>query len=561
MGKKKTMMKMTKMMGEGEGGRCLVRKVFYEALSNYNPLRLSVYTPSTIPLSERKKIGEILFLSLIGQELPKIPKWFSPIFKQLVSSSIFSEIQEICRNNPVLAAQVTSEIIESLDSSIAKILEALKSWLKKEKESKNEESEKLRIPPLQLPGGGSKSKSDSDTLGGLVSGNGSPSEDIESVVLPEEGLSDQSTTEISSGGEGEEKTKSRIEEILEGLALLPLEQPAEGYAELSSEIKQDAQSLIENSLNDSLEKIIAKAKDWASLYELLIAILPGLGWDYNPGFLKHNLLSKYLELSKLLEQLPKLKELVERLGRYHSLMGEKIWDPTVHGKSEVFSVERSGDIERILPGELVQLGYPTTKYLFYSKLADKSLLTYELRGEGWTQPEKQERGPVVICIDTSGSMRGLPETIAKAVSLAVAKEANSQARSVHMILFGSRNETKEFTFNKSENAVQSLLSFLNLSFGGGTDFDSALDVALSKLKDDEFRLADVLFITDGYGEIESMNSEIERIKSDQGTRIFTLLIESEDIDATQSFSDETWILSFSSGVSPSISHLRSKLFD
>ncbi|MHA1950664.1 MAG: VWA domain-containing protein [Candidatus Thorarchaeota archaeon] len=538
----------------------MVKAAFLEAISNYDPLRFAVYTPAAIPLSERKKVGEILFSSLMGYEIPKIPKWFSPIFKQLTSNSIFVDIKELCRTNPVLSAQITAEIIRSLDLSIDNLLESLKSWLMKEEETDDEAEKPFRIPALQFPGTG-KGESDTDMHGGSSLENGSSSQPSESAELPETGIPDESTEEISSGKESDEKIKSRIEEILEGLALLPLEQPLEDYDDLSPEIKQDAQSLIDKSFEDSLEEILAKAKDWESLYELLTAILPGLGWDYSPGFLKNNLLSKYLELSKLLKKIPQLKELADRLGRYHSLMGEKIWDPTAHGKSEVFSVERSGDIERVLPGELVQLGYPTTKYLFYSKLADKSLLTYELRGEGWTQPEKEERGPVVICIDTSGSMSGLPESIAKAVSLAVAKEANSQSRNVHMILFGSRNETKEFTFNKSENAVQSLLDFLNLSFGGGTDFDSALRAALEKLSDDEFRLADVLFITDGYGEIANMNEEIGKVKKYQGTRIFTLLIESENFDATQSISDETWILHLSSSVSPSIAHLRSKLRD
>ena len=534
-----------------------MRRVFLEALSKYDPLRLAVYTPSTIPLSERKKIGELLFSSLIGLEIPKIPKWFSSFYKQITSHSIFVELQKICQNNPVLAAQITAEIIRSLDSSIENLLNSLKSWLKKEEEEKKDDkATHYTIPSLQIPGG---SDDETNASGGTLPGEESTQKSEKTEELSKDDLLGESVSVVTLEGNESEKMKSRVEELLDGLKLLPIEQSIDDYDGLSPEIKQDAQNLIDKHLEDDFKEILAKAKDWSSLYELLTAILPGLGWDYSIGLLKHSLLSKYRELSKLLEKLPQLKDLVERLGRCHSLMGEKVWDPTVHGKSEVFSVERSGDIERLLPGELVQLGYPSTKYLFYAKLADKSLLTYELRGEGWTQPEREERGPVVICIDTSGSMSGLPETIAKAVSLAVTKEANSQLRSVHLILFGSRNETKEFTFNKSENAVQSLMDFLNLSFGGGTDFDSALNVAVGKLKDEEFKLADVLFITDGYGEIANAQDEIERIKKNQGTRIFTLLVESDDFDATNSISDETWILHLPRGVSPSLANLRSKL--
>ncbi|MHA2265198.1 MAG: VWA domain-containing protein [Candidatus Thorarchaeota archaeon] len=526
----------------------MVKAAFLEAMSNYDPLRFAVYTPAVIPLSERKKVAQILFSVLIGNEIPNIPEWFTSLFKQLASNRIFSDIQELSRNNPVLSAQIAAEIIRNIDNSIEELIDALNSWIVKEQEKEDEESKQI----LQLPpSGGGMSKSDMDVPGGPAAGEDISPQASESAQLAESETPNGTKGGIPTRAEIDETLKTRIEEILEKLTLLPLQQQVETHTSLSADIKQKAQSFLDKSLDDALKEILARARDWQSLYELLAAILPGLGWDHNPGYLKHDLLGKYLELSKLLDKIPQLKELANRLGRYSSLMGEKTWDPTAHGKSEVFSVERSGDIERVLPGELVQLGYSTTKYLFYSKLADKSLLTYELRGEGWTQPEKLERGPVVICIDSSGSMSGLPESIAKAVSLAVAKEANSQSRSVHMILFGSRNETKEFTFNKSENALKSLLGLLNLSFGGGTDFDSALRVALEKLKDEEFRMADVLFITDGYGEIAHVSNEIEQIKKTQGT--------SEDFDATQSISDETWILHLTSGASPPIAHLRARL--
>ena len=111
-----------------------------------------------------------------------------------------------------------------------------------------------------------------------------------------------------------------------------------------------------------------------------------------------------------------------------------------------------------------------------------------------------------------------------------------------LILFGSRNETQEIIFDKSENAIDSLMNFLNLSFGGGTDFDSALKSALKALDDTDYSYADVLFVTDGYGEISRMREEFQRIKSKLGTRFFTLLIESDDTDALQDLSDEVWIL-------------------
>ena len=61
------------------------------------------------------------------------------------------------------------------------------------------------------------------------------------------------------------------------------------------------------------------------------------------------------------------------------------------------------------------------KLLFFAKLAEKALQTYER--DGWAdfptqiKPERREirptadRGPILLCVDTSGSMRGPRETV------------------------------------------------------------------------------------------------------------------------------------------------------
>lgn len=63
------------------------------------------------------------------------------------------------------------------------------------------------------------------------------------------------------------------------------------------------------------------------------------------------------------------------------------------------------------------------KLLFYARLAEKALQSYERDGWGeyptQVEPERREirptadRGPILLCVDTSGSMRGPRETVAK----------------------------------------------------------------------------------------------------------------------------------------------------
>jgi uncharacterized protein with von Willebrand factor type A (vWA) domain len=80
------------------------------------------------------------------------------------------------------------------------------------------------------------------------------------------------------------------------------------------------------------------------------------------------------------------------------------------------------------------LRHPVLKKLWRARRAEARLLSYDssavlttggptrwrrrARHDGAAQPEALERGPIIVCLDTSGSMRGAPETIAKAVVLA-----------------------------------------------------------------------------------------------------------------------------------------------
>ena len=81
------------------------------------------------------------------------------------------------------------------------------------------------------------------------------------------------------------------------------------------------------------------------------------------------------------------------------------------------------------------LRHPVLKKLWRARQAEARLLAWRERGRaaptgGPTRgaaaqrrrrrlrPEALERGPIVLCLDTSGSMRGAPENIAKAVAIA-----------------------------------------------------------------------------------------------------------------------------------------------
>ena len=82
------------------------------------------------------------------------------------------------------------------------------------------------------------------------------------------------------------------------------------------------------------------------------------------------------------------------------------------------------------------------------------------------------RGPLVVCVDTSYSMAGGREAVAKAVALAACRVAAAQKRSGLVLAFGAADELAEVRcpgVGATAADVDRLLDFLERGFGGGTD--------------------------------------------------------------------------------------------
>jgi hypothetical protein len=86
------------------------------------------------------------------------------------------------------------------------------------------------------------------------------------------------------------------------------------------------------------------------------------------------------------------------------------------------------------------------------------------------QPEALERGPIIVCLDTSGSMRGAPETIAKAVVLEALRTAHhAERRGCLLMAFGGPDETRRARAGATRDGLQALLDLMGQGFDGGTD--------------------------------------------------------------------------------------------
>lgn len=211
----------------------------------------------------------------------------------------------------------------------------------------------------------------------------------------------------------------------------------------------------------------------------------------------------FSELASLLKDNRRVKELANKMGRnYISEEKKKAIKIPEASQSEVHGTHRSNDLMRMLPSELVNLEDETLEMLFYARLLENNLLTYELQGVTYVNGEQNETsqkrtGPVVACLDTSGSMSGQPLLKAKALLLAIANILKQEQRSLHVMIFGSNGELKEFHMDDAKKSA-GLLRFLQQGFGGGTDFETPLRRALDVVKvSDDYIKADILMVSDG----------------------------------------------------------------
>ena len=297
-----------------------------------------------------------------------------------------------------------------------------------------------------------------------------------------------------------------------------------------------------------------------------LAFLPHFGWDLSIGELTSRDIQVLLEWSKVFIENPKLQELCSLLGKMNREASKKekikIQEiqsyenilPDVNSKEEICGITFSSDIEGALPQELCSLSDEDTELLFYLKFVEKRLMSFEKMGyasETKTKvlekekliEKKDKKGPVIVCVDTSGSMSGQPENIAKALTLCLASMAHKQDRACYMINFSTDIETFDFSKDKG---LGELLKFLQMGFYGGTDVFPALEEGLKMMAEKDYKKADLLVVSDfefSYENPDLLNRiEAQRQK---GNHFFALTImdnygwRNERVEKSRLF-DEMW---------------------
>jgi uncharacterized protein with von Willebrand factor type A (vWA) domain len=333
--------------------------------------------------------------------------------------------------------------------------------------------------------------------------------------------------------------------------------------------------------------VAAFAADWQARRGAMDTLIEVLGnadellkhcrWDTLQGLLRSSEWEDVVRIRGLIERLPELVAIIRRLGRARdaeqsvddasslpvrepgaagvAVIAGSVAVPELPGETR--GVHRSGRVARMLPVEALQLRHPRLRLAWHARRAERALLAFEdderigatafdakpIWHEHRRPVPRRESGPMLVCVDTSGSMRGGAESVAKAVVLECARVAMAQRRPCHVFAFGGEAEIMEITVGGARSDWPALIEFLASGFHGGTDICGPIECVLTRLQSAEWRLADLLLATDGeFGATPQLAARLESARSDLGLRVQGVLIgDRETIGLLELCDDIHWI--------------------
>ena len=318
---------------------------------------------------------------------------------------------------------------------------------------------------------------------------------------------------------------------------------------------------IERMLQSFRDEWALQRHGWEELLVLFKSLgeLAELQWDDLRGRLSSREWAEARRIGELLAQLQELAAFIDRVGRSArvptadtapqpelrpdapaTFSAIAVTTHLVDQPSEVRGVKRSGQIARMLASEAAMVRHPLLRRLWRARFAERQLLTYEDEAvlTQWqlqpdtrrplpaaTQDEPLARGPLIVCLDTSGSMRGAPENVAKAAVLQSLRSAHAMRRPCTLLAFGGAGELLEQELSLGIDGLNHLLGLMAQGFDGGTDVQTPLERAVALVHTQEFDQADILIVSDGeFGVTPATLEALRACKRALGLRVYGILI-------------------------------------
>lgn len=216
-------------------------------------------------------------------------------------------------------------------------------------------------------------------------------------------------------------------------------------------------------------------------------------------------------------------------------------------KCDIEGITVGNDIGSLLPSELVSCIDEDMNSLFIYKFLTRRLQVFKCKSN-LLKPTRRlqlknarQRGPMIVCLDTSGSMAGQKEDITHSLLIKLLDLSNRQDRKLMLIAFSISANPIDVKKDKSK-----LTDFFKRTATGDTDASQMLTSACNFLESrPDYMNADLMLISDF--QIPMVNANIQqRIKNirDSGTKFYGMQIGRGDNFEWPQFFDHIWHLTY-----------------
>ena len=217
------------------------------------------------------------------------------------------------------------------------------------------------------------------------------------------------------------------------------------------------------------------------------------------------------DVETVIYKYPKLQEIVKIMGREEDAKDMELDSVSninvpfllSHSqiREEIDGVMLGDNLSAMLPFETVLLDSAETDSIFYKKYVTKQLQLVQGKWQSKKTEKnskiknqrRQQKGPMIISIDTSSSMSGEPEKVSKSILLSILDTAKREKRKCFLITYAVRAKTMEISKPYHWGQV---MTFLRNRFTGGTDGEAMLQSVINALGTQDYSMADVLVISD-----------------------------------------------------------------
>ena len=217
--------------------------------------------------------------------------------------------------------------------------------------------------------------------------------------------------------------------------------------------------------------------------------------------------TEMLEYERTMNNHPAIRELVKLLGRrskdnlkYDSASG--IGKKLLVGhssNSDIEGITQGNNLNSLLPIEYCYLADDVLRPVFMERFVEKRLQVFDYKSEQMESNDENRgtvsgQGPFIVCVDTSGSMQGERERLAKSAILAIAMLTEQTHRKCYVINFS--DQAVGLAIEDLGRDLPKLAQFLSQGFHGGTDIEPALSEAARIITGNDYKDSDIVLISD-----------------------------------------------------------------